>query len=348
MTNEPNTVFDDDVMITMRGIADSIGLPHTVNPVEHVDREALIELRQGPAGDAGPMGDAAWPWDWQGDVADVAALQALNLTTADARKAWRVIAENAVYYWTGLELVAFANAFGKAGVRGKANRLSGSAVAGATGSAASARIIGSAPNQSVEITFPRGVTGDTGDAGAAGRIQDSADVLVDDTHQLAQDVVLSWSVALQKFVPVPSPRLGGPWAIGQGQFAGGTGLNEDTKVLATLTIPAQSMDWRPIVEGWINIGTEGPRYKSRCNVEIRIGGPTGDLIGFGAGTSTPNFTSVWITPWYQYVALPNSTFGVVPANQTITLYVIARRGIGTERYFVKPNDAQVIVYADPV
>ncbi|MRH86176.1 hypothetical protein GFY24_01630 [Nocardia sp. SYP-A9097] len=348
MTNEPTTVFDDDVMITMRGIADSIGLPHTVNPVEHVDREALIELRQGPAGDAGPVGDPAWPWDWQGDVADAAALQALNLTTSDARKAWRVVAENAVYYWTGLELVAFANAFGKAGARGKANRLSGSAVAGPTGSAASARIIGTAPNQSLEITFPRGDTGDTGDAGAAGRIQDSDDVLVDNTHQLGQDVVLSWNAALQKFVPIPSPRLGGPWAIGQGQFTGGTGLNEDSKVLATITIPSQSMNWRPLVEGWINIGTEGPRYRSRCNVEIRIGGPDGDLIGFGAGTSCPNFTSVWITPWYQYVATPNSTFGVVPANQTITLYVVARRAFGSERYFVKPNDAQVIVYADPV
>ncbi|WP_327143089.1 hypothetical protein [Nocardia sp. NBC_01327] len=348
MTNEPTTVYDDNVMITMRGIADSIGLPHTVNPVEHIDREALIELRQGPAGDTGPVGDPAWPWDWQGDVADVAALRALNLTTADARKAWRVVAENAVYYWTGLELFAFANAFTKVGARGKANRLSGSAVAGPNGSAASARITGTAPSQNVEITFPRGDTGDVGDAGAAGRIQDSADVLIDDTHPLGQDLVLSWNTALQKFVPIPSPRLGGPWAIGQGQFAGGTGLNEDSKVLATLTIPSQSMNWRPMVEGWINIGTEGPRYKSRCNVEVRIGSPTGDLVGYGNGTSVPTFTSVWISPWFQFPMTPNSSFGVVPANQTITLYVVARRVIGTERYFVKANDAQVTVYADPV
>ncbi|MBF6096434.1 hypothetical protein IU502_29570, partial [Nocardia cyriacigeorgica] len=48
-------VFDADIQITMRGVSDPIGLPYTVNPVELVDREALVELREGPAGPEGPQ-----------------------------------------------------------------------------------------------------------------------------------------------------------------------------------------------------------------------------------------------------------------------------------------------------
>lgn len=348
MTEESTIVYNDDVMITMRGIADSVGLPQTVNPIEHVDREALVELRQGPAGPVGPDGAPGWPWDWQGDIADRAALQALKLTTADARKAWRVVAENAVYYWTGLELIAFAQAFNKIGARGKVNRLTGSAVAGPVGSAAAARITGNAPEQHVEITFPRGETGAAGDAGAAGRIQDAADVLIDETHPLGQDHVLAWNATLGKFQPTPSPRLGGPWAIGQGQFNGGTGLTDATKVIAAITIPSQTMAWRPLVDGWISVGPESGQGTTRCDVEVRVGSPEGDLIARGHGSSSPIYRLALVSAETEYPLTPGSTIGVVPANQTVTLYVIAHRVVGTGRYTVRATDAQMIVYAQPV
>ncbi|QIS16571.1 hypothetical protein [Nocardia arthritidis] len=348
MANDRNTVYDNDIIITMRGTTDSIGLPYTVNPLELVDREAIIELQQGPQGPAGPAGEPAWPWEWQGDIADLPALRALRLTAADARKAWRVISEQAVYYWTGLEFIAFTAAFGKTGPPGRANTLTGSAVAGPPGSAATARVIGTAPGQQLEITFPRGDVGDVGDPGVAGRIQDAADVLIDATHVLAQDYVLAWNTALNRFVPSPSPRLGGPWAIGQGQFSGGTGLNDPTKVLAVITIPGQPMAWRPMVNGWVNIRTEGDRAQSKCDIEVRIGGPDGDLVGYGHGVSDPNFGGAVISPEFQNPLSPTSPFGVVAANLTVTLYVIARRVFGAARYSVRPNDAQLIVYADPV
>ncbi|MFJ4656136.1 hypothetical protein ACIP5Y_33110 [Nocardia sp. NPDC088792] len=348
MTEDLNTVYDDDIVITMRGIADSVGLPYTVNPIEHVDREALIELRQGPAGPAGPEGAAAWPWEWQGDVADIAALRALKLTTADARKAWRVIAENAVYYWTGLDFIAFAKAFNRPGTTGATNRLTGSAVAGAVGSKASARITGTAPNQNLEITFPRGATGPVGDPGAAGRIQDSADVAIDAAHPLGQDYVLAWNTKIGKFQPTPSPRLGGPWAIGQAQFNGGTGLTEDRKVVASITIPSQPMAWRPLVEGWLSFGPDTAQPRTRCDVEVRIGSPTGDLVAMGHGTSATNVKFAFISPETEYPLTPDSNVGVVPANQTVTLYASVKRSLGTGRYTVNAADAQLIVYAQPV
>ncbi|WP_067532065.1 hypothetical protein [Nocardia crassostreae] len=347
MTNTPHIVYNDDIMITMRGVSDSVGLPYTVNPFEIADREALLELREGPAGPQGPDGAPGWPWEWQGDVPDPAALQALKLTTSDARKAWRVVSENAVYYWTGLEFIAFTKAFGKTGRSGPVNRLTGAAAAGPTGSAASAKLTGTAPQQQLHITFPRGETGEIGDPGKKGRIQDSADVLIDDDHLLGQDYVLGWNPTLGKFVPAPGPRLGGPWAIAQNQFASGRQLDESVKVLAAITIPGQPVSWRPRIDGKIDVLTH-TSGGTLCDVEVRLGGPDGDLIGYGHGYPDDRFGEILLSSKFQPAMTPESNFGVVPANQTTTLYVILKRVRGAERYTITNFGAQMIVYAQPV
>ncbi|MFC9435558.1 hypothetical protein [Nocardia sp. NPDC057030] len=345
MTSEPAVVYDDDIMITMRGVADSIGLPYTVNPFEVVDREALIELREGSQGAVGPEGDAAWPWSWQGDIADAAALGRLPLTTADARKAWRVVADNSIYYWTGMGFVAFSDAFRARGRRGAPNRLTGAAVAGATGSAAAARITGTAPAQRLEITFPRGVTGDAGDPGASGRIQDASDVLINEERPLGQDHVLTWDATAQKFRPAPSPRPNGPWVIGEKQISAAQNVTEETKTFAAITIPAQPTAWRPIVEGGVQVQTEQP---TRCNIEVRIGSPKGDLVGLGWSHRVSRIAYVLISPGFQYPMKPDATFGVVPANQTVTLYVLAHRVEGTGSYNIYSSYSHVNVRALPV
>ncbi|MGW2664139.1 hypothetical protein ACWCW7_24525 [Nocardia tengchongensis] len=343
-----SVVYDDNIMITMRGVSDSVGLPYTVNPLELVDREALVELREGPAGSAGPDGDPAWPWQWRGDVADFSALRALNLTTADARAAWRVATENKIYYWTGLEFIAFDQAFGRTGKPGPANVLSGTAVTGVSGSAASARITGTSPGQNLELTLPRGVSGDVGDPGGPGRIQDAADVLIDDDHSLAQDYILAWDATRGKFVPAPSPRRGGPWAIAKNQFSGGTNLNEP-KVLAAITIPGQPTRWRPQVTGQVRVNAaNGNGYGTRCDVEVRIGGPTGELVGYGFGYDIQNWDWVLIGPRFDFPPTPTTDFGVVQPNQTITLYVIAKRVKGSASFTVDTTGAQLIVYAEPI
>ncbi|WP_306363100.1 hypothetical protein [Nocardia sp. CC227C] len=347
MTDATHTAYDDDIMITMHGVSDTVGLPYTANPFEVADREALLELREGASGPPGPDGEPGWPWYWQGDVADPSALHELQLTTDDARKAWRVVSENAIYYWTGLELIAFANAFGKTGRRGPVNRLTGVGIAGPTGSSAAATVTGTAPEQRVEITFPRGETGEMGDPGQTGRIQDSADVLIDDDHPIGHGHVLGWDADTGKFVPVPGPRPGGPWAVAQNQFSSGRQLSESPNVLAAITIPGQPVSWRPMVNGRINVVTHTSGV-SLCDVEVRVGGLDGELVGYGHGYPSANFAEVNIVPTFQYAMTPESNFGVISANQTTTLYVILKRVRGTARYSVSNDGAQLIVHAQPV
>lgn len=343
-SEDVTTVCDQDVMVTMRGVADSVGLPYTVNPVEVVDREVLIELREGPAGPPGPEGAAAWPWAWQGDVGDAAALTALGLTTADARKAWRVVSENAIYYWTGTEFIAFDDAFRQPGRRGGANALTGIGLAGASGSAAMARILGSAPNQQLEITFPRGPQGEPGDPGGAGKISDASDVLVTEDQPLGQGYVLGFDSVAGKFRPIPSPRLRGPWTIGNNQFLTAQNLKEETKVLAAITIPAQPNAWRPWIEGAVGVASETP---TRCDVTVRIGAPDGAVVAQGWGHWVARFAHVLISPGFDYPVMPGAQIGIVAANQTVTLYVVVSRAEGSGTYTVNGNYSHLQVRALP-
>lgn len=342
-------IYSDDIHVTMRSVSDSVGLPYTVNPFLLADRQALVEIREGTPGEPGEEGDPAWPWTWMGDVADPAALQAMNLTTADARKAWRVVSENAIYFWNGMDFIPFDDAFGAAGRQGQANQLTGSGVTGEPGTDAAAQITGTSPNQHLEITFPRGVQGEEGDPGEEGNIADAADVLIDDEHPLSQDYVLAWDTTLSKFRPVPSPRNAGPWAIAAGQFTGGSNINTSPRVVGTLTIPAQPTAWRPIVEGGLIVLSHVTALgQSRMDIEVRLGSIDGDLIGFGHPIAAANDNRVVIAPRWAFPMTPDATFGVVPANTTATLYVLVRRVVGNRPYTVTTEGAQLIVYAQPV
>lgn len=349
MSSETNlqsgeVVFDEDVNVTMRGVSDSVGLPYTVNSVSLVDREALIELREGPPGPTGSAGAPAWPWQWQGDVTDPAALADMKPAIEDAGKAWRVISENSVYLWTGMEFVAFRNAFGTTGYRGEPNMLTGTGVALPPGSNATAQLLGEAPNQRLEIGFPRGADGAAGDPGAPGRISDAADVRIGDEDGLGREHVLAWDSADEVFRPMPSPRVGGPWAIAGRQFTGGSNLNQPTQVLAAITIPSQPTDWRPMVQGSVRLSGNN----ARCDLEVRIGSPDGPMVGFGFGRASTNDQQVLIGPKFEYPIAPGSTIGVVPMNQTTTMYVVVRRVSGTGTYTVRNDGAQLIVHAQPV
>ncbi|MFE3196272.1 hypothetical protein ACFXHA_45255 [Nocardia sp. NPDC059240] len=343
------TVYDSDVTVTMRSVTDATGLPHTVNPIEVVDRQVLVELREGPPGTLGPQGDPSWPWTWAGDIASFAALQALHLGTADARKAWRVVDEQALYLWSGMEFVRMLGTFQAVGHQAPPTTLAGSATAGPTGSAAAVAITGTAPDQQLAITFPRGVTGDVGDPGVPGPIRAAEDV--GDLSGARQDAVLAWNAAAGEWQPRPAPRIGGPWAIAASQFTGGgSNLSASPRTLATMNIPAQPYPWRPIViAGNIGIQNHVSAYDAgRVNVEIRLGAIDGPLIGYGVSTALANNSVVQFYPRWDYAIADGSTHATVAANVTAAIYVLAKRATGNANYSVQTANAQLVIMAQPL
>lgn len=348
--SEPDIVLDTDITVTMRGVSDPVGLPYTVNPLELIDREALVEIREGAPGAPGPVGAASWPWQWMGDIADFAALQGLGLGHAEARRAWRVVDEEALYFWTGESWIRFVDAFGAPGKRGPANALTGSAIAGAPGSSADATLTGAAPAQHLEITIPRGETGDEGPAGEAGAIADAADV--GDLTNARQDSVLAWRVAPGEFQPTPAPRLIGPWAMGGGQFASGSNLSASPHVIATMTIPAQPIAWRPVIlSGQLTMQMHvASLNQSRVDLEVRIGAIDGPMIGYGFGLSATNHWSVILFPRYEYPINPavETDLGVLQPNQTGSLYVVARRVTGSRNYTISNAGGYLLVMGQPL
>lgn len=340
-------VYNADVTVTMRGVSDPVGLPYTVNSFDLTGREALVELREGAAGGQGIQGGPAWPFIWQGDIADADTLFALTLTTADARKAWRVVDEEALYIWTGVDWVRLENAFGAAGKQGPPSVLTGVAVAGSVGSSAAAALTGTAPNQQLQITFPRGATGPTGDAGVAGAIADAADV---DMADARDGSVLSWVAADAVWRPKPVPKLAGPWCIAGSQFAGASNVNADSKVIATVTIPAQPWAWRPIViGGQINIKVHaGAIDDTRVLVEMRLGSASGPRIGFGFPMSAANNSNILFCPHWEQTLTDTSDWATVAPNQTATIYVVLARVSGTHTYTIINQGAQLAVMSQPL
>lgn len=342
-------VYDSDITLVLRGVSDPVGLPYTVNPLELVGREALLEIREGATGGPGTQGDPAWPWQWMGDISTFAALQALDLTTAEARRAWRVVAEQAVYLWTGMEFIRFVEAFQAPGHQGPPNLLTGVATIGATGSSATAIITGSPPAQVLEVQFPRGAVGPAGDPGEPGAIVDAEDV--GDLTAARQGAVLAWDTAASEWRPIPAPRLGGPWAIAGSQFTGGSNLSSSPKTVATMTIPAQPIPWRPIVLGG-SLGLQShvstAINESRPDVEVRLGAADGPMIGYAFGAGSANHTQAQFFCRWDAPIGPGSTTATVAANQTAQIYVVVRRTVGVKNFTIITTGAQLIIGAQPL
>lgn len=109
---------------------------------------------QGPQGTTGTAGKDGAGVTVAGSVATYANLPT-TLTSADAGKAWLVTADGKLYVWSGSAFPANGQGANFVGPAGPANTLTmGTVTTGASGSAASATITGTAPNQVLNLTVP--------------------------------------------------------------------------------------------------------------------------------------------------------------------------------------------------
>ncbi|GAA5102632.1 hypothetical protein [Nocardia iowensis] len=353
-----STVREYFASTQIRGIDEGVGAAGVVQSMHGTPRDGSLELMTGTPGKRGEQGEPARPFRWEGDIADQTALSALTpkLTMAHAGKAWRILSTGALVYWNGSGFDEFAAAFGAAGPDGQPCTITIGAVdTGPVGSELQASVTGTPPNLTLNLTVPRGIKGSKGEVGGPGPIRNAPDY-ADGPH--VDRAVPAWDPTVGKWKPRPYPGLRGPWTIregrswdgGPGFVASEVGISAPTKNIAQLNIPAQDTDWRPIVSGGVVVRPDENwnQVTTRIDAEVRIGSVTGQLVALGTGFVTGASTLARFQPHYAVRGMtPDSTVGVVPARQPVTLHVLLRRS-GTANYDYFMEDASIVCLARPV
>lgn len=336
--------------VRMTGVDDGVGIENIVNSFQVTPTQGVLELKAGNPGPPGPPGPDSWPWLWQGDVADMAALNAIRPTLGVGNRGWayRVVSTNSVMYWDGETFYPFLNAFGAEGPRGLPNQLTiGTVTTLPEGSPADAELVGDSPDQVLNLWLPRGGPGEQGDAGLPGPIMQSADV--DSSVALGNNYVLAHRTATGKLTPTPWPGAAGPWGLGESDFSTGSNVSAATSVIATRSIPAQPTAWRPRVEGGLSMQSHVSSIGAgRADAEVRIGSATGQIVAWAPGFPTANWFRAQFYPYFGATMTPDSAVGVIPANTTVVLYVVINRNLGSSNYSWTNSGASLQVYAEPV
>lgn len=341
------TVYNQQITLTVRGLPD-LGDSNATNSAVLVGQEMLLEVVEGPKGPAGPNGPDSWPWIWQSDVADLAAWNALGLTTANAGEARRNVADNSILFWTGYETYEFEDAFQAQGPQGYPNILSVGTVTATTGSA-SAELIGTSPNQVLNLVLKKGATGATGSTGIGGSVRGAPDF--DATLPAKEYDGFAWRTSDAMFRGMPYGGWRGPWAVGSSQIPTKQNVNKTVETVCSFSIPAQPMAWRPFILGQIPARTEtNVLNDARMDFEVRIGSQTGQVCAKAWGTPAANILFSAFQPYFgpSTTVSPSMTVGTIPAGQTTTFYVVAIQGLGSKSFSFTSSGAEILVWAQPV
>ncbi|MRH86177.1 hypothetical protein GFY24_01635 [Nocardia sp. SYP-A9097] len=342
----------------IRGLDEGIGTPGLVQSMHATPRDGSLELMTGSPGPTGPAGEACRAFRWEGDIADQAALSALStkLGVAHAGKAWRVLSTDTFVYWNGSGFDNFVDAFGASGPDGASCTVSiGTVDTGPVHSDLQATITGTSPNLVLNLTVPRGVQGGKGDPGSPGPIRNAPDYM-NGTH--VDKAVPQWDSGAGKWRPRPYPGLRGPWSLydnnawdgGPGWAATQSNTGASPNTVARLNIPAQDVDWRPVIAGSVYFQTmEGEQtFDTRIDAEVRLGSDSGQIVALGSGTPSGIDAPCHFQPFFGTRLTPDSTVGVVPAGQPVVLYVVLRRMTGGSNYSYYQGVAQILCWAQPV
>ena len=351
------TVAEYLASVAIRGINEGIGEAGIVQSFSATPADGSLELPVGAVGATGPAGPSAAPFRWEGDISDPTALAALaaDLGPVHAGKAWRVESTNALMYWNGSSFDAFPDAFGAAGPTGEVNTLSvGTVTTGAAGSDLIVEVTGTPPAQTVNLTIPRGVQGVQGPDGSPGPIRGAADY--QESAEPVEGAVPMWDAVAEKWEPTPAPGWRGPWTItegtawdgGTGFLAGSNSINSAAYTIATINIPAQDVDWRPMIFGGAQVrgGTGSPQ--TRMDLEACIGSTAGQVVAVGGGLSAQTWWFNQLVPQYQTADLtPDSSVGILAAGVATSIVLVLRRNQGSGTFDYSRTYAHVAVWAVP-
>jgi len=332
----------------IRGVNDGIGTGTTVS-LQATPRSGDLELPEGGKGPVGPQGPPAYAFVWRGELADEAALasQAQQMKPHHLGHAWRVVDTETLVFWDGSTFVRFTDAFGARGPTGVVNALTiGTVTTGAVGSALVVTITGSSPNQTLNLSIPRGGQGLKGKDGSPGPIVNAPDF--DATAARPQGAIPQWDSTSEKWVPHPNPGFRGPWSVTETSFNSGTNISTSPKTVATLSIPAQDVRWRPEMSGGIQILPVGADKSLQLLLEVRIGSNTGPIVALGVVLpfSVQQFPK--LSGYFDATQGPDATNGTIAEGVATTLYVVIRKAGGTGNYTHYSTGAHVMCIGRPV
>lgn len=321
--------------------------------IEVTPEAAYLELPRGRKGDKGDKGDPGPSPMWRALVTDRSELPS-NLRDVDAGAAYADTGSKSLWIWDGTKYFEVPNFIGLRGEPGVTPRVQIGSVT--PGGQASVSVNQAASTEDVFVLDfvlpqgPAGPPGERGEEGSASNVSASPDV--DMSREPQPGEALTWNGL--KWAPrnVLSPT--GPWAIGPNDFTvveqsliGSGDVSE--KLVASMTIPGQPFDWRPlVVSGMVKAETPiGVQY----NVEVRVGNAQqGDVIGLGVGETYQRWDNpTVIRPYYPQSVTPTSSYAVVKANTAVTVYVVMKKVKGTIGAWATDREwSNLVVMAQPV
>ncbi|MBF6350366.1 hypothetical protein IU448_15265 [Nocardia flavorosea] len=351
------TVAEYLAFVAIRGINEGIGQSGIVQSFNATPVDGSLELPVGAPGAAGSAGPDAAPFRWEGDISDPGALSALaaDLGPVHAGKAWRVESTNTLMYWNGTSFDSFPDAFGAAGPTGDVNTLSiGTVTTGAAGSDLVATVTGTPPSQTLDLIVPRGIEGAQGPIGGPGPIRGASDYV--ESAEPVDGAVPMWDSVAEKWGPVPDPGWRGPWSIseqtawdgGAGFAASATNISTSPNTVAVVNVPAQDVDWRPMVFGGVQTRGNGGSPATKIDLEVLIGSAAGQIVALGTGTVAQVWWYNQIGPEYQALVTPDLSTGVISAGAPASIYLVLRRTQGSGTYSYSRTYAHAAVWAVPV
>lgn len=341
-----------------QGVNEGAGLPGVTTSLEGTPLDGTYANMQGDQGDTGPQGEPGSPFRWEGDIADRAALNSLIPLLNPARFGftYRVLSDNSVVFWTGTKFVTFVDAFGGLGPTGAVNTLSiGTVTTGAVGSPLIVSITGTPPSQTLNLTVPRGGTGQKGLTGPPGPLRGSTDY--DNTVTHTTGMVPLWNSTTSKWVPTEWPGFRGPWSVMEAQswdnLASGfaadiTNSSTSPTTIATINIPALPTRWRPYIAGGATLSSVATDFTTRVDLEVRNGSASGEMLARGIGSAVFVDWFAQLRPHFASSFTAGSTTGTIAANTAATLYVVIRRNLGSGSYNYKRSKSSIVVWAQPV
>ncbi|PBC38459.1 hypothetical protein CJ179_38295 [Rhodococcus sp. ACS1] len=291
-----------------------------------------MEIARGLPGEQGEKGDPARPYKDQGDIANQAAIDLLELSLDDEGKAWRNLATNALHYWTGYGWIVHANAFGVAGPQGPFGALAEVTIEMVDPEDDPEAILSGGPgSQSMHVKIPA-TPGPIGPTGTPGAIEVAPDYADGGTPAVTGDSLIKRSDG--KWGPGKMRGPVGPYSNGPGQFTAVSTTFDARRLISSIALPVLPYATYLDLDGMLRV--DNKVLGASVGVEVRLGNEeTGVIIGKGLNTTDGGDHVVRIGNWYSSNVAPNSPTTIqIPANHTGTqgtVYVSAVRvsGLGS-------------------